>query len=292
MREHPWKVHVLVWKRVVPKLLPLFGKAKKLAMWSYVASFADFTEAEMAWAQQFENINELIHGRGALIDLIWMTFVRTIFDQSDDMETWMLRTFVEALVSEYPGVRRSASRWIQNRINEIRRNIGNTYTDDEAETEIRDLGVTEACLEETDKLFRENNIDNIVADGMKQVLNSAGQTLIPALQSRLEHKLLHLEGIKGGNITKQKPTVPRGETTESMAAKIDAADPSSPEIVPPKKGKGRPKGSKDDKPRKERADKGKKRSGSADAKPGKKGADDDEFMAGIDEEAAKSDEES
>jgi hypothetical protein len=167
MAMHEWKIHILVWKRVVPKLLPLFGKAKKLAMWSYVATFAYFSDAEMAWAQQFDSINELIHGRGALIDLIWMTFVRTIMDQSDDIETWMLKTCVEAIVSEYPGVRRSASRWIQNKGNEIRRNIGNTYTDEEAESDIHDLGVTESCLEETDRLFTEDNIDNIVADGMK-----------------------------------------------------------------------------------------------------------------------------
>jgi hypothetical protein len=51
-------------------------------------------------------------------------------DTSDEVETWMLKTVVEALVSEYPAIRRSASRWIENKINEIRRNIGNTYTDE------------------------------------------------------------------------------------------------------------------------------------------------------------------
>jgi hypothetical protein len=80
--------------------------------------------------------------------------------------------------------------------------------------------------------------------------------------------------MQGGEITKLKPAVPRGETAESVQAKIDAADPKSPKIPPAKKEhRGGPKGSKDTKPRSERPDKG------STHKHHKKGTDPDDEAA-------------
>jgi hypothetical protein len=137
----------------------------------------------------------------------------------------------------------------------------------------------------------EDNLAQLVAAGIRVELNETHETLAPALQSRMQLNILNMEGIRGGVETAKKPSVPAGETIKSVQKQIEAT--AGPKTIPIKR--GRPTGKTDTKPRKERTDKGKKRSGSADAKPvakGKgKGAGDDEFMAGIEEEAAKSDEE-
>jgi hypothetical protein len=146
-----------------------------VAICKALEAFGNSNDAESEWAHQFESVNELLHGRGALIDMIWMTFINLVFDGNDETETDMFRVFVEALVAEYPKVRRSASVWIARKIAEISRSIGATYTEDEAESKITDLRKTEVALKVTDKLF---TAENIVIDGMKVAVNSAREALV------------------------------------------------------------------------------------------------------------------
>jgi hypothetical protein len=95
----------------------------------------------------------------------------------------------------------------------------------------------------------------------------------------MKDNILRMEGVKGGDETGRPPAPPAGETRESAQKKLDYATPdrkASP--PPPAKSKGKSKGTI--------------KTATAARKTGVKGkddADDTEFAAGVDEEAAKSD---
>jgi hypothetical protein len=268
-----------VWKIAVPKILPLFGKAKKASLRLFVIFFGQFTDAEKNYLKQFADINEFLHERGHLIDMIWVGFTNTIFDGDDEIEKGLFKIFVTSIIREFRAVKRSALASIDKQATKIQMLVNHRYTEDEAAIERAELDLAGHCVEAVGQAITKANQDAIIEAGFSAVINTDNETLAPALQSRMQHNLLRLSGVKGGDVTGRPPAPPPGETHESAQAKIDAAESgrtASPD--PPKRGRGRPKGS------------GKKPKDEKSTKKGKKAdGGDDEFAAGVDGEAAKSD---
>jgi hypothetical protein len=210
------------WKRAVPKLLPLFGKAKNLALKAYVSYFGDFTQAEVNYFIKFENLNDSLHGRGALIDMVWIAFVNALFDGNPDIEKYLFEIFVQTIIAKYVEVANSAIKWIKDKEANIQSKIDRTYTPQEPEAEIKELRQCNVAIHEIAKIMIENNLEQLVNAGMSVELNDAHETLVPALQSRMQLNILNMEGIKGGVKTAKKPGVPAGETIKSVQKQIEA----------------------------------------------------------------------
>jgi hypothetical protein len=196
----------------------------------------------------------------------------------------MFDVFVGAIIQQFPAARDSAYASIQKQHAKIQSLINRRYTEDEADIEKAELALAGQCVEAVGHALTKTNRPAITKAGFEAIINSDNETLAPALQSRMQHNLLRLSGVKGGDVTGRPPAPPPGETRESAQVKIDAADPRTASPEPPKRGPGRPPGSgnkpKEVKPAK-KTQKGKK---------GKK-VDDDDFAAGVEGEAAKSEDE-
>jgi hypothetical protein len=214
-----------VWKIAVPKILPLFGKAKKRALRLFVSFFGQFTEPEQDYLEKFKEINEFLHERGHLIDMIWVGFTNIIFDGNDEIEKAMVKVFVSSMIREFPAARESALASIGKQHAKIQALIGCRYTEDEADIEREELALAERCVEAVGQAITKTNQDEIIEAGFRVPINADDETLAPALQNRMQHNLLRMGGVKGGDVTGKPPAPPPGETHESAQAKIDAADP-------------------------------------------------------------------
>jgi hypothetical protein len=250
----------------------------------FIVYFGQFTTPERKYWQKFADVNEFLHERGHLIDMIWVGFTNAIFDGNDKIEKAMFDSFVGAIISEFPAAGDSATASIQKQLAKIQSLINRRYTEDEAAIESEELGLAANCVDALRGVIIQDNREALVNTGFREPINADNETLAPALQSRMQHNILRMGGVKGGDATGKPPQPPAGETRDSAQAKIEAADP------------GRKASPEPSKPRKTRTDKGgthQKRSDSADAKPAKKkkAGGDDEFTAGARKAAADSDHE-
>jgi hypothetical protein len=76
-------------KLAIPKLLQLYVQAKRFTLRDIIIRYGHFEKEDIEYFNQFEDTNQFLHGRGKLIDDIWLKFVHELFD-GDEKEEWNL----------------------------------------------------------------------------------------------------------------------------------------------------------------------------------------------------------
>jgi hypothetical protein len=215
------------WKRAVPRLLALRGKAVVKCMPSIVTIFANLNTEEAQWMEDYladgHTINDFLHGRGQVIDAVWITLVVNIHDGNAKTVKGLFEIFIKGIIDESKGVCNRALSTIKRQSEAIDRG---DYTEEEAHTAKTELANAGKAIQAVQKILVADNEATISKHGLEYPINTDNQPLIPALQSRMRHNILDVSGIRGGLRTKDPVPPPPGETKASALEKIKGADPA------------------------------------------------------------------
>jgi hypothetical protein len=110
---------VTTWKAVIPKLLQLYVQAKRLTLRTIIAAYGGFDARDIEYFNRFEDTNQFLDGRGALIDAIWTKFVDELMNKDAKQEWILLYCLIRNIIAAYPEVESKAMTWIENEQHEI-----------------------------------------------------------------------------------------------------------------------------------------------------------------------------